>query len=66
MQTSPQSQGDHNAWKNPQSAFQDAIASGRLSDKQSDKHYAGHFMYMGENDAGKALFKNIVTREYLA
>ncbi len=45
-------------------AFDHAIDSGRLSARASDKNYAGHYMYMG-NNAGLDMFKHIVTRQYL-
>ena len=50
----------------PDAAFADAIASGRLSDFDglATTNYAGDFMYMGTR-AGRDLFKNIDTRVYL-
>ena len=48
-------------FKIPYDAFQAAIASGRLT-----KLSAGEYMYMGTTEAGKDLFKNIISREYLA
>lgn len=57
----------------PQQAFEVAIRAGRLSDDPKAENYAGKFMYMGTQTASyrplrqqKDLFKNIVTREYLA
>lgn len=51
-------------FKNPNQAFETAIAQGRLTDVASAPHYAGRYMYMGTvND--KDLFKHILTREYL-
>ncbi len=32
---------------NPKEAFKQAIDKGILSDKESDKNFAGNFMYMG-------------------
>ena len=56
----------------PQTAFDDAIAVGRLStDPQAEKwggHYAGAYMYMGSFMDGLRLidtFKHMVTRRYL-
>jgi hypothetical protein len=53
--------------RHPRDAFDDAIASGRLSDDQAHPRFAGHYMYMGtRTSTGRDLFKNIDTREYLA
>jgi hypothetical protein len=52
-------------YRDPQSSFEEAIKSGRLSGKESDANYAGHYMYMGHNGEGKATFKHASTREYL-
>ena len=45
-------------------AFNEAIASGRLSTDKHAANYAGHFMYMGTVD-GLDQFKNITTRQYI-
>ena len=45
-------------------AFEEAIAAGRLSTDRLSSLYAGRFMYMGTR-AGRHLFKNSDTREYL-
>ena len=45
-------------------AFEEAIKSGRLSEDEKAPNYAGNFMYMGSK-AGKALFKDSMTRDYL-
>jgi len=47
-----------------QTAFEDAIASGRLSSLPGTVNYVGLFMYMG-NRNGVSLFKNINTRVYI-
>ena len=47
-----------------QTAFETAIAAGRLSSLPGTENYAGLFMYMGDKD-GVALFKNINTRVYI-
>jgi len=46
-------------------AFYRAIRSGRLSGIPTDENYVGNYMYMGEQ-AGRAMFKHIDTRAYLA
>ena len=51
-------------WNDAQTAFEIAIEAGRLSASARDWNYAGRFMYMG-TQAGRDLFKNSVTREYL-
>ena len=45
--------------------FDKAIASGRLSSSPHSAVYAGHYMYMGKNTAGKALFKHHLMRTYI-
>ncbi len=47
-----------------QTAFEQAIAAGRLSAVPTSPVYAGDFMYMGTR-LGRHTFKNINTREYL-
>ncbi len=49
----------------PSDAFENAIASGRLTLDESAYLYVGNWMYMGTWD-GVDAFKNINTREYLA
>ena len=49
---------------NSDTAFDHAIAEGRLSDVPSQPNYAGRYMFMG-NDGTKDTFKHIDTREYL-
>jgi hypothetical protein len=46
-------------------AFEQAVASRRLSDKPSDANYLGNYMYMGKGANGRSLFKHILTRKYL-
>lgn len=53
-------------YTDPQTAFEQAIMLGILSDDQSSQNYAGEFMYMGDNENGQHLFKNCNTRAYLA
>ena len=50
-------------FRDPQKAFQAAIANGRLSVCPEALNYAGHYMYMG-HWSGVASFKHIVTRKY--
>lgn len=53
-------------WKDPQLAFEQAIASGRLSRDPQATNYAGNYMYMGPTTNGKHdAFKHIVTRQYI-
>jgi len=49
----------------PQKAFETAIKAGRLSDNEQDRNYAGNYMYMCTDDAGKDQFKHIDTRKYI-
>ncbi len=51
-------------FKDPETVFDEAIASGRLSDTPGAENYAGRYMYMGTWD-GVDAFKHIDTREYL-
>ena len=50
--------------RNPQSAFEDAIIQGRLTDAPGQPNWAGNYMYMGTTRAGDH-FKHILTRQYL-
>ena len=52
------------SFKNPDSAFDFAIATGRLSVDEAAENYAGKFMYMGTAQ-GRDRFKNKNTREYI-
>ena len=52
-------------YRHPDQAFEDAIASGRLSLDPSSPIFAGNYMYMGTWGEGDG-FKNIITRQYLA
>lgn len=53
----------------PQTAFENAIKGGVLSEDKNANNFAGKYMYMGEmdNNGNKfgSGFKNIITREYL-
>lgn len=51
-------------YTDPDTAFQIAIRTGRLSDRPDAPNYAGRFMYMGTRN-GIDLFKHIDTRTYL-
>lgn len=51
-------------YRDAQAAFEDAIRFGRLSADPGAPNFAGRFMYMG-TEAGRDLFKNSLTREYL-
>jgi hypothetical protein len=46
-------------------AFENAIESGRLSADPKAPNYAGDYMWMGTQN-GRDLFKDTCTREYLA
>lgn len=52
-------------YRDPQETFKAAIKKGVLSSFVNAENYAGKFMYMGHNEQGQALFKNINTRAYL-
>jgi hypothetical protein len=52
------------AFHDSQERFEHAIKTGILSATPNTPNYAGDFMYMG-TEAGRDLFKNIVTRKYL-
>jgi hypothetical protein len=51
-------------FRDAQVAFNEAIQSGRLSENDKDKNFAGLYMYMYTHQ-GKDLFKNKHTRKYL-
>ena len=51
-------------FRDSRTAFDEAIAAGRLSADQEATNYAGHYMYMGTQN-GIDLFKHIDTRQYL-
>jgi hypothetical protein len=48
-------------YSDPQTAFKAAIASGRMTEQS-----ASGYMYMGQDDRGRDLFKNTLTRAYLS
>lgn len=48
----------------PRKAFDRAIAMGILSAAEESEHFAGGFMYMGDED-GHHMFKNRNTRAYI-
>ena len=50
-------------YRDPQEAFDNAIARHHLSTNEKSWRFAGNYMYMGDSD-GKALFKHIDTRQY--
>lgn len=52
-------------FKPPKVAFKEAIQDGRLSSDPKAHNYAGQFMYMGTENNGHDMFKDIVTRQYL-
>lgn len=52
-------------FKDSQVAFKQAIDEDRLSFNRAKKEWAGNFMYMGTDNQGRDMFKNIVTREYI-
>jgi len=48
-------------------AFDDAIASGRLSLNEDDDNYVGHYMWMGKSASGlHDAFRHRISRNYLA
>ena len=51
-------------YRDSQQAFEDAIASGFLSDEKGSDRYAGKWMYMHTDEQGDA-FKNINYRNYI-
>ena len=51
-------------FRNGQQAFDEAIQQGRLSVDPNGPSFAGNYMYMGTEDSGRDLFKNINTRRY--
>ena len=51
-------------FKDSNQAIEQAISEGRLSADKAQANYAGSYMYMGTDDSGKDLFKNIETRSY--
>lgn len=55
---------DRVEFRNPVSAFTQAVAAGALSDDAGDPRCATHFMYMGHVD-GAPTFKHRNTREYV-
>ena len=53
-------------WKDAETAFNDAIKSGRLSIDEQAENYAGRYMYMGPDPDGILdTFKHVDTRKYL-
>tara|TARA_Y100000401_G_C8253063_1_gene189242 strand:- start:384 stop:668 length:285 start_codon:yes stop_codon:yes gene_type:complete len=53
------------ARKRSQSAFERAIASGRLSDNEDSIRYAGDWMFMYTSAENVDMFKHRETRKYL-
>ena len=51
-------------YNDSQAAFNAAIKDERLTVNASDANYAGKYMYMHTDSAGKDCFKNINTRKY--
>lgn len=51
-------------FKDSQEAFEEAIQQGRLSESATAGNFAGNYMYMGTDESGHDLFKNIETRRY--
>jgi len=51
-------------FRDSQAAFEDAIREGRLSTDKTEANWAANYMYMGTNEYGDDLFKNIETRRY--
>jgi hypothetical protein len=54
-----------NAARESEVAFYRALRSGRLSGIPTAENYVGNYMFMGHQD-GRALFKHIETRQYIA
>ena len=51
-------------FRDSMTAFDEAIAAGRLSGEESADNFAGNYMYMG-SVKGTDQFKHIATRRYL-
>ena len=51
-------------YKEPDMAFDLALSRGRLSTNEDAPNYAGNYMYMGTEEDGWDLFKNINSRAY--
>jgi hypothetical protein len=52
-------------WTDPQVAFQVAVEQGVLSHTEGASNYVGCFMYMGDDEQGRHLFKHSLWRTYL-
>ena len=52
--------------RDPRQAFDTAIANQVLSVDPNSPRYAGHWMYMYHDHAGRAQFKHNDTRKYLS
>ena len=62
--TPPMRQEPQPTFRDPVAVFDEAIASGRLSDAPGTDNYASRWMYMGTWN-GIDSFKHVETREYL-
>jgi hypothetical protein len=52
-------------FRNPEIAFNNAVAKGTLSEVKGCANYAGNYMYMHTDIFGRDFFKNSETRKYL-
>lgn len=55
---------DSFTYRDSETAFDDAIKTGRLSKIPSDANFAGNYMYMHTDANGRDAFKNIMSRAY--
>lgn len=51
-------------FRDSRDAFEQAISAGWLSTDPDSPKFAGNYMYMGTDEFGIDLFKNILTRKY--
>jgi len=52
-------------FKNTQEVFEQALQEGRLTRDKAKSNFVARFMYMGTDESGKDLFKNILYRYYI-
>ena len=52
--------------RDAEAVFRTAIVAGVLSAEQSERNWAGHYLYMFHDEAGTAWFKHRDTRAYVS
>ncbi len=52
--------------RDAEEVFRAAILAGVLSAERSDRHWAGHYLYMFHDEDGTAWFKHRDTRAYMS